>query len=110
MTDTEAAAQLLAELIARSRPASVQVLLDRPIGNSGRTRALFAAALDAAGLPAEVTLSDRVDRDIAESGRAVASSDGWLLDRAPAWIDLPSVLVDARSGPTWLVDLRDDAH
>jgi hypothetical protein len=105
--ETLPAATRLVELCARQDVARALILLDRPVGNSGRTRALFEQACDAAELPAEVLLSDSVDRELVACGArgsVVASSDSWILDRAEAWVDLPLALLATSESAPWLID------
>ena len=109
VAETEAAAASLAALLARAAPTHVQILLDRPVGNSGRTRALLASTCASRGVAAEVLLHDHVDRALADANRVVASSDSWLLDHAAGWIDLPAMLLSEQAHQPWLIDLADDA-
>jgi hypothetical protein len=102
--ETERAARSLVCLLAESGVREVRVLLDRPVGNSGRARALLAEAFVRAALPAEVVLSDSVDRELVRTGDVVASSDSWILDRAQAWVDLPAALLTQQTEPPWLIE------
>ena len=109
VAETEAAAAALTGLLARVAPSHVQILLDRPVGNSGRTRDLLETSCASAQLEAEVALHDHVDRALVSGGRVVASSDAWLLDHAAGWVDLPMALLDTQPTSPWLIDLRDEA-
>lgn len=103
VVESERAAEMLTMLLREQRVSEVLILLDRPVGNSGRTRALLERAARRAGLAADVQLNERVDATLVESQLAVASSDSFILDRAPAWLDLPAAL--QREGGGWLVEL-----
>lgn len=102
--ETTRAIEALGEVLARAAPRSVRWRLDRPVGNSGRLRALLAEIADARGWAWEIALDDSPDRALAATSAVVASGDGWILDRAPAWVDLPGAVIAARPG-AWVVDL-----
>jgi hypothetical protein len=84
--ETKRAAQLL--LAALEGAAEVRWLLDRPVGNSGRTAALLRE-LGAA----EVELRDDVDAELKRSRRVVCTADGPILDAAAAGHDLVGGIV-----------------
>jgi hypothetical protein len=100
---------LLASALAAWGVGRVHVWLDKPVSNSARVRQMFLAAMAQRGLPAEGTLCERVDRELVRSEMLVASSDGWVLDHAARWIDLPSLLAERERLPLWRVDLREPA-
>jgi hypothetical protein len=104
VAETEAAARLALANVQRCHVARVQLMLDRPVGNSGRTRALLLRCAAELNLSLEVTLSDRVDAELAAFPGIVASSDSWILDRAQHWIDLPALVAEAEALPLWLLD------
>jgi hypothetical protein len=105
--ETERAADLLLGALARHRVAAAEIVLDRPVGNSGRTRALFAQRADSHAFPLEVRLSDHVDAELAASPDVVASSDSWILDRARAWVDLLAIVAHDEALAPWVIDLAD---
>jgi hypothetical protein len=90
-----------ARVLAAAAPSRVRWYLDRPVSNSGRV----AAMLRDAEPSWEVELVDAVDPVVAKLGEIVATSDSWILDRAPAWIDLPAAVIAARAAPAWIVEL-----
>lgn len=106
-----------------SGPARVMWYLDRPVGGSGRLRALLLARAEERGLPWQVELVHHPDPLLAGHAGVVATSDAWILDRCARWIDLlagllapPSAPPPAHAGPTlasrhglWLCDLAPDA-
>lgn len=94
--ETERAVKLL--MGALEGAARVLWLLDRPVSNSGRLRAL----LEAHGASAE--LEDRVDRRLRAHPGAIASSDGPVLSAAAAHVDLVGAAVSTLPSP-WIVDL-----
>jgi hypothetical protein len=108
VVETERAAELLFAALARHGVERAEVLLDRPVGNSGRTRALLERCAAALPLSVEVTLTERVDATLAASASVVASSDSWILDRAARWIDLPALVAEEAGLRLWLVDFGCD--
>ena len=108
VTETERAIEWMLETLARREVASLRVLLDRPVGNSGRTRAAWLE--HGAGRPfaLEVQLCDDVDRTLAHETQIVGSSDSWILDRAQRWFDLPALVARDQRLCLWLVDFFGD--
>lgn len=96
VAETERAIALLLATLTRARAAQVEVLLDRPVGNSGRTAALFAQRARELPFPLHVELADRVDPYLANCDAIVATSDSWILDRAARNLDLPARWSPAR--------------
>ncbi len=96
VTETERALDLLLASLAPA--ARVIWVLDRPVSNSGR----LAARLRERG--AEVILEDNADRALLELGLPLCSSDGPLLDRARAHVDLVGGVLAGLPG-VWVVDL-----
>lgn len=79
--------------------------LDRPVSNSGRLAALLTRELASQRCLHTVSLSDNPDRELVALGLPVASSDSWVLDRAPAWVDLPGAVIDAHVPGAWRLAL-----
>lgn len=100
---TSEAIDALGHALSAAGPREVRWLLDRPVSNSGRLRALLLERAEAHGWPWSVDLLDAPDQDLARSGAIVASADAWVLDHAPAWVDLPGAVAAARRA--WVVDL-----
>lgn len=99
---TERALELLTEALRAT--ASARWVLDRPVSNSGR----LAARLRAMGFE-EVLLTDYADRELAQSGAAIATADGPLLDRAGQGVDLIGPIV-ASLPESWIVSLQEPPH
>jgi hypothetical protein len=81
------------------------LFFDRPVGNSGRIRALALELFADSTLEVSVSLHDQVDRELALVCPLVASSDSWVIDQAQAWLDLPSLVAAREELALWLVDL-----
>jgi hypothetical protein len=102
--ETERALWLLGETLLAHGIARVLVRLDRPVCNSGRLRALFASCFASLGLELDAQLDEHVDRTLVSLGLTVASSDSWILGRAP-WVDLPAAIASQRAFPLWRLNL-----
>jgi hypothetical protein len=96
--ETSRAIEALGEVLAPAR--EVVWRLDRPVGNSGRLRALLAEIAEARGWTWTIEVEPSPDRSLVAAPDVVATADAWILDRCRAWIDLP-----ARIAGAWLVDL-----
>jgi hypothetical protein len=108
VVETERAITLLLATLNRARVAQVEVLLDRPVGNSGRTRALFEQRAPELPFALRVSLAERVDPYLAECTAIVATSDSWILDRAARNLDLPALVAREAQLQLWLVDLSEE--
>lgn len=106
VAETEAAIAAVADHLAAVGARSVRWYLDRPVSNSGRLAALIRDIGAASGQDWQVELVFAPDRELlAEPARVVASGDAWVLDRAPAWVDLVGPIIAARAPGAWLLDL-----
>ena len=100
--ETDAAIRALAGVIDESGPAAVTWFFDRPVSNSGR----LAERVRNLGTW-EVRLVDSPDKElVAGSDWVAATSDSWILDRAPAWTDLPATAIASACSAPWVSDLR----
>jgi len=110
--ETIPAVDLIVEGVNGLNVSSATLLLDRPVNNSGRLRALIdqrvaAGAGDASHTPAwTVELADSPDACLAASNAVVATSDSVVLDRCRCWLNLAAHLVDDAVSNARLVDLR----
>ncbi|MBK9033168.1 MAG: DUF434 domain-containing protein [Myxococcales bacterium] len=100
--ETARALAAIAQLLARAAPARVTWYFDRPVSSSGDV-ARRVRAVDPAWTVELVNVAD--PELIRDPAAVVASSDAWVLDRAGAWIDLPTATVTALAVRPWLVEL-----
>lgn len=104
--ETPRALWAIGEVLEAAGAREVRWVIDRPVGNSGRLRALLASEAEARGWPWTIALESSPDRVLAATTDAViATADAWILDRAPAWVDLPAAVIARAERPTWIVDL-----
>jgi hypothetical protein len=102
---TPAALAGLGAVLQRLGPREVTWMLDRPVSNSGRLRSLLLHTAEAHGWPWRVELDDGPDRRLASWDGPVATSDGWILDRTGAWVDLPGLVIAGHAPGAWVLDL-----
>lgn len=105
VAETPEAVRAAGEVLAAAGAASSLWLLDRPVSNSGRLRALLLEEAQSAGWPWEVTLAAHPDAELRAFDGVVATSDGGVLDRCGAWCDVPGAVLARTGRPAWLVDL-----
>ena len=76
-------------------PSHVAWYLDRPVGNSGRLRAVLLELAEQRGWPWSVELVQNPDAVLVDRhrGDVVATSDAWILDHCERWFDLPASLL-----------------
>jgi hypothetical protein len=84
-------------------------LLDRPVSNSGRLKALMEDLAREHRWPWEVRLANNPDAELKEAVVAAATSDGPVLDGCGPWVNLAGALVEAVIPAAWIVDLGADA-
>jgi hypothetical protein len=85
--------------------AEAHFYLDRPIGSSGRLRALIEETLADAPFAVTAQVCDDVDHKLISDERVIASSDSYILDRATSWVDLPGMVIACCQLAPFLIDL-----
>jgi hypothetical protein len=98
----------IAAIDAFLRPLEVRGcrwLLDRPVSNSGRLRAVLLEHAAQAGLAWEVEVVPDPDVLLAGSSAVVCSADGQVLDRSARSFNLARACVQACAPGAFLVDL-----
>lgn len=106
VSETGEALRFLCATLTAARPQAVTWYLDSPVSNSGRLATLMRERFEADGLSWHVELVKNADRSLQEAGVVAASSDGWVLDSTPGWLDLAGATVQAAVPNAWVVDLR----
>jgi len=105
VSETVDALRLLCTTLNAARPRAVTWYLDSPVSNSGRLATLMRESFEVEGLSWDVELVKNADRSLQEAGVVAASSDGWVLDSTPGWLDLTGATVQAAVPDAWVVDL-----
>jgi hypothetical protein len=107
--ETEPALTLIAKLAASLALTRCVFLLDRPVSNSGRLRALIEAEERARGFAFEAEVVPDPDRLLRASGDIVASADGAVLDHCARWFNLARACIEVYVTNARIVDLSGDA-
>jgi hypothetical protein len=105
VNETVPGLHLIGETTAGWGVACCRWWLDKPVSNSGRLKALIQETAAAAGWNMTVDLVFNPDRTLWESGQAIATSDGLVLDRCHCWVNLAWHIIRARIPDVRLVDL-----
>ncbi len=85
--------------------AHAEWLLDAPVSNSGRLKALLADQAVEHEWDWDVRLSKNVDTVLAQSKEIVVTADSWILDRAERWVSLADHLIEKLKQPVRIIDL-----
>lgn len=105
MSDTVPALQLVGEAVAEWGVSVCRWWLDKPVSNSGRLKTLISDTAKAKGWNMEVELVFSPDHVLSHTDHAVASSDGIILDRCRAWVNLARHIIERQIPAAWVVDL-----
>jgi hypothetical protein len=105
VVETAEAVRAVGRALERCRAAAARWVLDKPVSNSGRLRALILDEAGRARWDWSVDLAAGADRVVASADGVAATSDGWILDRCAAWVDVPGAVLAAEVPDAWVVDL-----
>lgn len=103
--ETIPAVKLIADYLPALGVRRVEWLLDRPVSNSGRLRALMYEVLPQTGPEWTIELADSPDQALIAFDGVAATSDSAVLDRCGAWVNLAAEIVRARVPSAWVIDL-----
>ena len=84
---TEAAINTLFESMQEMNVASVHILLDEPVSNSGRLKSLLADISLNYSFDLDIQILKAVDRELWEKENVI-TSDSIILDHCKSWINL----------------------
>lgn len=106
VAETLPALDILGRVIAEMRPGRCMWLLDRPVSNSGRLRALMEKTAARHGWSWQVELVADPDAVLADLGAdpVVATADSAVLDRCPRWVNLARLAVERWVPEAWVIE------
>lgn len=104
--ETTPVLRLIAEAAAEWGTAHCRWLLDRPVSNSGRLKALIVEVAQETDWDTEVKLVYNPDHVLSQTENVVATSDSMILDRCERWVNLARLLIARYIPGTRLVDLE----
>ncbi len=102
--ETRPAIDLLGGVMAALGIAHGLWLLDRPVSNSGRLRAILSQTAQERGWDWQVELVVNPDPLLAQSPEIVATADSAVLDRCDRWVNLSRLAIDAVIPNAQIVD------
>jgi hypothetical protein len=85
--ETEAAIGMLLDTLREMRTETVHILLDEPVSNSGRLKALIAEVGEGFSFEMDIRILKDVDRALYEKENVI-TSDSIILDRCKSWVNL----------------------
>lgn len=91
--ETIPAIELLGKQLSAWNVADCHWLLDQPVSNSGRLRALLLQTAADRGWKWSVDLVPNPDRVLCETAAIIASSDSQILDAASQWFNLARAVI-----------------
>ena len=94
--ETEGAVRLLFDSLEEMEIHSATVLLDQPVSNSGRLKALIAGLAVEYPFDLDIQIQKDVDRDLYEKENVI-SSDSIILDRCLSWINLAALCMERQN-------------
>jgi hypothetical protein len=103
--ETAPAIQLLGDLLAEWAVGKCNWLLDQPVSNSGRLKAMLQEIAVTRGWNWRAELVPDPDPLLRGAAAIVATSDSHILDQARRWFNLARLAIEARIGEAWIVDL-----
>jgi hypothetical protein len=103
--ETIPAINILGELAAGGKIATCRWLLDQPVSNSGRLKALFHEIAAERSWNWEVELTPTADRILSQTSHIIATADSHILDYAERWFNMARLAIDSRIADAWIVDL-----
>jgi hypothetical protein len=105
VSETIPALQLIGEVISNLQVGVCRWWLDQPVSNSGRLKAIILEMAQSRGWNMEAELVFSPDHVLSRTGHVVASSDGVILDRCTAWMNLAREIITRRIVAAHILDL-----
>jgi hypothetical protein len=105
VSETVPALQLVGETLAAAGVTICRWWLDKPVSNSGRLKTVICETAKANGWSMEVELAFSPDHELSHTENPIATSDGIVLDRCRAWVNLARAIITQRIPKAHLIDL-----
>lgn len=106
--ETLAAIELAAGTLKRLNPRQAVWLLDRPVSNSGRLKALLQEYFEQQNLHWQVEIHPNPDLILRQTSEPIATSDSAVLDQCCRWFNLSRTAlqnISPSQKPLFLIDL-----
>ncbi len=108
--ETVPAVQLIGAFLTKIRVAHALWLLDSPVSNSGRLKALIAQLAGENHWPWEVRLTISPDAELSKTEVIVVSTDSVVLDACQKWTNLAAEIITRGLPQTTVIDLMLASH
>jgi hypothetical protein len=105
VSETLPALQLVGETVEALGASLGRWWLDKPVSNSGRLKKIISETARANGWKMEVELAFSPDHALSRTENPVATSDGIILDRCRAWVNLARHVITERIPGARVIDL-----
>lgn len=102
---TQQTIELIGQTLAQLGAQPCAWLLDRPVSNSGRLKAMLLETAAQHQWPWEAAVVDNPDRELIDSPDPVATSDSAVLDRCGRWFALTRYVVAHRLADAEVIEL-----
>ncbi len=93
ISETEAAVETLFEALQEMNIASVHILLDEPVSNSGRLKTLIADIAEKYSFLLDIQIFKAVDKELWEKENVI-TSDSIILDHCKSWVNLMAKCIE----------------
>lgn len=107
VSETIPAIDLTAKTLKKLNPQNVLWLLDRPVSNSGRLKAILEDYFEQKNLNWQVEIHQNPDQILRQTPEPIATSDSAVLDECSCWFNLTGAALNTLppSRPLFLIDL-----
>jgi hypothetical protein len=106
VAETLPALRLVGEVLMTLGVARTRWLLDRPVSNSGRLKAMILEMAQEQGSAWEAELAFNPDALLSTSPDLVVTADSVILDRGPRWFNLARHVIERHIPTARVVDLE----
>lgn len=103
--ETIPAVQLIGAFLTEIRVAQALWLLDSPVSNSGRLKALLGQLARENNWPWETRLTISPDAELSKTDTIVISTDSVILDACQRWTNLAAEIITRKLPSTLVIDL-----
>ena len=93
--ETESAVRMMLDTLREMGISSAHILLDEPVSNSGRLKALIADIGESCPFALDIRILKSVDRELYDRENVI-SSDSVILDHCASWINLGARCAEKR--------------
>jgi hypothetical protein len=108
VSETIPALQLIGEAVSKFEVSVCRWWLDRPVSNSGRLKTIILEMARSKGWNMEVEVVFSPDHVLSHTEHVVASSDGIILNRCTAWLNLAREIIIHRIPAAHIINLARD--